>query len=120
MDKQQVIEELRCGNERFLSGQLRERTRTPADTAWVQSPFCIVLSCADSRVPVELIFDQEIGDLFVIRVGGNVASEECVASAEFAVAHQGTRVMMVLGHTGCGAVSLACDHPGLGQRPLAG
>ena len=109
MNRQAVIEELRAGNRRFLEQRPRERTTTPASTAGGQSPFCVVLSCADSRVPVELVFDQDIGHLFVIRVAGNVASEEATASAEYAVSNLGSQVVMVLGHTACGAVSAACQ-----------
>lgn len=109
MDRERVIEELRAGNERFCNRTPRERKRIPAETAPGQSPFCVVLGCADSRVPVELVFDQDIGDLFVVRVAGNVASEEAVASVEYAASELGSGVVVVLGHTGCGAVKLACE-----------
>ena len=112
MNKQRVLDVLRAGNRRYLDRTPREKQRTPAATAGRQAPFCVVLSCADSRVPVEMIFDQDIGDLFVIRVAGNVASEEAVASAEYAVAHLGAAVVMVMGHTACGAVAAARDAAG--------
>lgn len=72
-----------------------------------QSPFAIVLACSDSRVPVELIFDQGLGDLFVIRVAGNVVAPSQVGSVEFAAAQLGTRLVVVLGHSNCGAVDAA-------------
>lgn len=110
MDHSTVLNELRAGNDRFVTRASKPKTKSPVELASGQSPSCAVLSCADSRVPVEQIFDQDLGDLFVIRVAGNVASEEAVASIEYAVANLGTRVVMVLGHTGCGAVGAACDH----------
>jgi carbonic anhydrase len=109
VNEKQVIDELRSGNRRFLDRKPRERRRTPAETALGQSPFCVVLSCADSRVPVEQVFDQDIGDLFVVRVAGNVACEEAVASIEYAASQLGSGVVVVMGHTGCGAVKLACE-----------
>jgi carbonic anhydrase len=72
--------------------------------AWQQQPFAIVLGCSDSRVPAEVVFDQGLGDLFVIRVAGNIVAPSQVGSVEFAAARFGTRLVVVLGHTGCGAV----------------
>lgn len=75
-----------------------------------QEPFAAVLSCADARVPVELLFDQQINDLFVVRVAGNVPGDECVGSIDYAVAHmRSVHLVVVLGHTGCGAVTVAVD-----------
>jgi carbonic anhydrase len=96
------------GNQRFVGGRLHSHAEDlsilKAKTAEKQEPFAAVLSCADSRVPVELIFDQSIGHLFVARVAGNVASPEIIASLEYGVAVLGTKVLMVLGHSNCGAV----------------
>ena len=74
-----------------------------------QEPFASVLSCADSRVPVEIVFDQSIGQLFVVRLAGNIATPEVIASLEYGVAVLGTRVLMVLGHSNCGAVKATID-----------
>jgi carbonic anhydrase len=79
------------------------------NTVEKQEPFATVLACADSRVPVELIFDQSIGQLFVARVAGNVATPEIIASLEYGAAVLGTRVILVLGHANCGAVKAAID-----------
>jgi carbonic anhydrase len=103
-----ALEELMNGNKRFTSDQL---TSFEADlrilkqnTEETQEPFAAVLSCADSRVPVELIFDQTIGHIFVNRVAGNVVTSEIVASLEYGVAVLGTKVILVMGHGNCGAV----------------
>ncbi len=96
------------GNGRFVAGQLtsfaEDLTILKQHTVDKQEPFAAILSCADSRVPVELVFDQSIGHVFVARVAGNVCNPEVVASLEFGVAVLGTPVIMVLGHSGCGAV----------------
>jgi carbonic anhydrase len=95
------------GNKRFVAGKIRaprrdiERLREVAPT---QKPFAAILGCADSRVPVEIVFDQGFGDLFVTRIAGNVASTENIASLEFGTEVLGAKVIMVLGHTNCGAV----------------
>lgn len=102
------IERLQAGNRRFVSGTskideaVREARRAELVTG--QSPFAIVLACSDSRVPVELVFDQGLGDLFVIRVAGNVVAPSQVGSVEYAAAQLGTRLVVVLGHSNCGAV----------------
>jgi carbonic anhydrase len=97
------------GNRRFVQGQMTsfndDLRMLKAKTTESQSPFAAVLSCADSRVPVELVFDQTIGHLFVCRVAGNIVSPELIASLEYGVAVLGTRAIMVLGHGNCGAVS---------------
>jgi carbonic anhydrase len=95
------------GNRRFVTGRETEPHRSMQrvrDLAGSQSPFAAVLSCADSRVPVELLFDQGFGDLFVCRAAGNIATPELIGSLEFGTAVLGAKVLMVLGHTGCGAV----------------
>jgi len=107
----QALKELLDGNERYIAGRftsfdedkqiLRDRTVEK------QQPFAALLSCADSRVPIEIIFDQSIGEIFVTRVAGNVATPEIIASLEYGAAVLGTKVIMVLGHAGCGAVKAA-------------
>ena len=96
------------GNQRFVDGRLQSLAEDLSilkqKTAEKQEPFAAVLSCADSRVPVELVFDQSIGHLFVARVAGNIATPEITASLEYGVAVLGTKVIMVLGHGNCGAV----------------
>ena len=104
---------LREGNQRFVSGlrsldSMLSHTRR-ASLAISQHPFAIVLGCSDSRVPAELVFDQGLGDLFVIRVAGNIVAPSQVGSVEFAAAAFGTSLAVVLGHTRCGAVSAAIN-----------
>ena len=106
----QIISKLKAGNENFvadkLDGKLQDSHRRDELTAG-QAPHTIVLSCADSRVVPELAFDAGIGELFVIRVAGNVANTSSIASIEYAVAHLGSQVLMVMGHQSCGAVTAA-------------
>ena len=103
-----ALQALMDGNKRFVEQRLRfyeEDLRIlKQNTAEKQEPFASVLSCADSRVPVEIMFDQSIGHVFVNRVAGNIATSEIIASIEYGVAVLGTRVLMVLGHGTCGAV----------------
>lgn len=104
----EALERLLEGNRRFASGAgtgLHRDLDRVRELSTGQSPFAAILSCADSRVPPELLFDQGFGDLFVVRVAGNVAGTEEVASLEYAVGPLGASVLMVLGHTSCGAVS---------------
>jgi carbonic anhydrase len=102
------LDRLRDGNRRFVSGIRRsglftgEMRRTELTAG--QAPFAIVLGCSDSRVPAEIVFDQGLGDLFVIRVAGNIVAPSQVGSVEFAVARYSTRLVVVLGHSECGAV----------------
>ena len=109
----EALERLREGNQRFASGaptlesKLGQARR--ASLATSQRPFAIVLGCSDSRVPAELVFDQGLGDLFVIRVAGNIVAPSQVGSVEFAAAAFGTSLAVVLGHTRCGAVQAALD-----------
>jgi carbonic anhydrase len=103
-----ALERLRVGNHRFASGMGNvdgpsNRTRR-AELVTGQQPFAIVLGCSDSRVPAEIVFDQGLGDLFVIRVAGNVVAPSQVGSVEFAAERFGTRLVVVLGHSQCGAV----------------
>ncbi|MEC9399182.1 MAG: carbonic anhydrase, partial [Myxococcota bacterium] len=105
-----IIERLKAGNERFVKdtteGKLRDQARR-ADLVGGQKPWAIVLSCADSRVAPELAFDTGLGELFVLRVAGNIANTDTIASIEYAVAHIGSPVIVVLGHQSCGAVTAA-------------
>ena len=103
---------LRDGNKRYVEGSADHRNQTSArrdEVAKGQSPFAIVLTCADSRLSPEIIFDQGLGDLFVIRVAGNIAEPGSLASIEYAVEHLGSRLIMVLGHERCGAVKATVD-----------
>lgn len=104
----EALERLREGNERFASNvrsldSLLSHTRRGDLTAG-QEPFAIILGCSDSRVPAELVFDQGLGDLFVIRVAGNIVAPSQVGSVEFAATRYGTRLVVVLGHSQCGAI----------------
>jgi carbonic anhydrase len=108
-----ALEELVAGNKRFTSGRLIAHQQNVAmlrqNTERKQEPFAAVLSCADSRVPVELIFDQSIGRIFVTRVAGNVITPEIIASLEYGAAVLGTKVILVIGHSNCGAVKATID-----------
>lgn len=103
-----ALQALMDGNRRFVSAQLNSCSQDlrliKQQTESKQEPFAAVLSCADSRVPVELVFDQSIGQIFVTRVAGNIATPEIIASLEYGVAVLGTRVIVVLGHGDCGAI----------------
>jgi carbonic anhydrase len=111
----QVIAQLKAGNARFLEGtsihssdsSLR-KLKNFAQTG--QYPKAIVLCCSDSRAPVEMIFDQDIGDLFVIRVAGNIVAPSLIGSVEFAASTFGTSIVLVMGHTQCGAIKATLDH----------
>ncbi len=106
-----ALDRLMAGNQRFMDTRMvsldEDLTVMKQHTAEKQEPFAAVLSCADSRVPVELIFDQSIGRVFVARVAGNVASNDIIASLEYGAAVLGTKVILVLGHSNCGAVKAA-------------
>jgi carbonic anhydrase len=106
-----ALQELMAGNERFVAEKMtsfeHDLKVLKEKTVSTQEPFAAVLSCADSRVPVELIFDQSIGHLFVARVAGNIITPEIVGSLEYAVAVLGVKAILVLGHSNCGAVSAA-------------
>lgn len=109
----EALERLRQGNSRFASGTrsidaLSDPTRRNALAAG-QEPFAIVLGCSDSRVPAEFVFDQGLGDLFVIRVAGNIVAPSQVGSVEFAAARFGTRLVVVLGHSNCGAITATLE-----------
>lgn len=109
-----ALERLALGNQRFLKGEgerdLDFEHARRLELVDEQAPFAIVLGCSDSRVPLELIFDQGLGDLFVIRVAGNVVSPSQIGSIEFAAGKFGTPLVVVMGHTHCGAVAAAVEH----------
>ena len=109
----EALKALMDGNERYVAGQLQSLNEDleilKAKNAEKQEPFAALLSCANSRVPVEFVFDQSIGHLFVVRVAGNIATPEITASLEYGVAVLGTRVLMVLGHSSCGAVKATIE-----------
>ena len=111
------LESLKDGNLRFISDKQVSRNLNAQvkATATGQYPFATVLSCIDSRVPVETIFDQGIGDLFSARIAGNFVNTDILGSMEFACKLAGTKLILVLGHTSCGAVKGACDHAELGN-----
>ncbi|MEQ9464832.1 MAG: carbonic anhydrase family protein [Haliea sp.] len=108
---------LKAGNERFVAGAMLQRDLADqvAATASGQYPHSIVLGCIDSRVPPELVFDQGLGDIFSPRIAGNVVTAELLGSMEFAAGVAGSRAIVVLGHTECGAVKGACDGVELGN-----
>ncbi|MGH7491631.1 MAG: carbonic anhydrase [bacterium] len=113
-----ALERLREGNRRFVSGvrsldTFLSQTRR-GDFVANQQPFAVILGCSDSRVPVEIVFDQGLGDLFVIRVAGNIVAPSQVGSVEFAAERYGTRLVVILGHTRCGAIQATLEEL---QRP---
>jgi len=108
---------LKEGNERFLSGEMLQRDLIAQvhATATGQYPFAAILGCIDSRVPPELVFDQGIGDVFGCRIAGNFANTDMIGSLEFATKLAGAKLIVVLGHTECGAIKGACDNAQLGN-----
>jgi len=107
---QESLKRMIEGNKRFIEGKRLNPNQSKArllETAVAQYPFAAILGCADSRVPAEMVFDQGLGDLFVVRVAGNVASQTAIGSLEFSTAVLGAQLIMVLGHAKCGAVSAA-------------
>jgi carbonic anhydrase len=111
----EALARLREGNRRFTSNvrsldALLSHTRRAELAIARQQPFAIVLGCADSRVPAEIVFDQGLGDLFVIRVAGNIVAPSQIGSVEFAAERFGTRLVVVMGHTGCSAILAALEH----------
>lgn len=115
MEAQQIIKELIAGNNRFLAGTSIQSShlslrKLKEFAEHGQLPKAVVLCCSDSRAPVEMIFDQDIGDLFVIRVAGNIIAPSLVGSVEFAVSAFGTKLVIVMGHTQCGAINATLDH----------
>lgn len=122
MDSQAALKKMKEGNHRFASGlrsiaaiATEEKRLELAESG--QKPFAIVLSCADSRVPSEIVFDCGIGDLFVLRVAGNIVAPSLIGSIEFAAQNFGTSLCVVVGHSQCGAVSATVDCVKSGTRP---
>jgi carbonic anhydrase len=117
---QEALDRLREGNRRFASNRSDRATLLSdarrAELVKQQQPFAIVLGCSDSRVPAEIVFDQALGDLFVIRVAGNIVAPSQVASVEFAASRFGARLVVVLGHSHCGAILATVEEL---QRPTA-
>ncbi len=113
-----ALQALKAGNERFVTGNLSNKDTYAEDRKALcagQHPFAVVLCCSDSRVAPEIIFDQKLGDLFVIRNAGNIVDEEVLGSIEYAVEHLETPLVVVMGHSACGAVTATCqggDLPG--------
>ena len=117
MSPDAALQALKDGNSRFTNNTQvsRDLLDQVAQTSTGQFPFATVLHCIDSRVSAELVFDQGIGDLFSIRIAGNFVNEDILGSMEFATKLAGTKVIVILGHTACGAVKGACDHARLGN-----
>ncbi len=117
LNPQAVLEMMKEGNKRFLSKNIADRDhhQQVKDTSTGQYPMAVVLSCIDSRVPVEIVFDKGIGDIFSARVAGNIVNEDMLGSIEYSCKVAGSKVVMVLGHTKCGAVTAACKHVELGN-----
>jgi carbonic anhydrase len=111
MSPEQAMQKLMDGNARYVAGKSTCYQYPSARAALVraQNPFAIILSCSDSRVPPEAIFDQNLGQLFVIRVAGNFADDDGIASMEYAVSHFASPLLLVMGHSGCGAVHATVD-----------
>jgi carbonic anhydrase len=112
-----ALQALKDGNSRFINNTqvARNLLEQVADTGTGQFPFATVLHCIDSRVSAELVFDQGIGDVFSIRIAGNFVNEDILGSMEFATKLAGSKVIVILGHTECGAIKGACDHARLGN-----
>jgi carbonic anhydrase len=111
---EEALQRLREGNRRFLSGTQVQKTRLGrarrAELLQKQDPLAVILGCSDSRVPPEIVFGQGLGDLFVVRVAGNIAGPTQIESVEFAALQLGTRLVVVLGHLQCGAILATLDH----------
>ena len=117
MSSASALKELKDGNQRFVEKKQlnRDLMQQVSETSTGQFPFATILSCIDSRVSSELIFDQGIGDIFSVRIAGNFVNEDILGSMEFACKLAGTKLVLVLGHTACGAVKGACDRARLGN-----
>ena len=112
-----ALELLKEGNKRFVNNLKVNRNllQQANDTSDGQHPFAVILSCIDSRTSAELIFDQGLGDVFSVRIAGNIINEDILGSMEFGCKLAGAKVIVVLGHTKCGAVKGACDHVEMGN-----
>lgn len=117
LSPKKAIEILKDGNKRFIKNLKVNRNLLEQvnNTSTGQHPFAIILSCIDSRTSAELIFDQGLGDIFSCRIAGNILNDDIIGSMEFACKVAGVKVIMVLGHTSCGAIQGACDHVKLGK-----
>ncbi len=117
MTGDKALQLLKEGNQRFFDHKFlhRDFEEQRQVTASGQYPFAVILSCIDSRLPTEIIFDQGIGDIFNVRIAGNVVNEDILGSIEFACKLAGAKLLLVLGHTSCGAVKGACDHVKMGM-----
>src|SRR5437588_12075717 len=104
IESEKALQRLREGNRRFVELAPEARTRWDRESATEARPFCAVLCCSDARAPAEFVFDVGLGDLFVIRVAGNIVAPSQVGSNEFAVERFGTSLVVVLGHSNCGAI----------------
>ena len=119
LNTEEALERLKQGNERFRTGRAVGAGRVGSrheDLIKGQRPFAIILSCSDSLVPTEIVFDTGLGELFVIRVAGNVANTSSIASIEYSVANLGTRLIVVMAHQSCGAVSAAIEGGDAGKN----
>ena len=112
-----ALELLRDGNKRFMNNLKVNRNllQQANETSDGQHPFAVILSCIDSRTSAELIFDQGLGDVFSVRIAGNIVNEDILGSMEFACRVAGSKIIVVLGHTKCGAIKGACDHVEMGN-----
>ena len=112
MTPREALDILIEGNERFSNNETEQKDlRKLVDlTQHAQHPFAAILSCSDSRAPTEYIFDQALGDIFSVRLAGNIASNKAIGSLEFSCKYLGSKLIVVLGHSGCGAVKAACDN----------
>ncbi len=117
MSPDTALEMLKQGNNRFVQSQKvdRDHNQQVTETTGGQYPFAVVLSCIDSRVPAEIVFDQGIGDIFSVRVAGNVVNEDVLGSIEYGCKVAGSKVLVVMGHSKCGAVTSACKGVELGN-----
>jgi carbonic anhydrase len=117
MTPDKAIDMLKAGNKRFVESRKEERDLILQmnQTSTGQYPFAALLSCIDSRVPAELVFDQGIGDIINVRVAGNIVNEDVLGSLEYSCKVAGSKLIVVLGHTKCGAVTAACQHVELGN-----
>jgi carbonic anhydrase len=122
MPAAEALKLLLDGNQRFVAGKLEHPNQTPerrAEVAKGQHPFAAVLACSDSRTPPEIIFDRGLGDIFTVRVAGNVADKVVIESLDYSIKHLGVRVVMVLGHRRCGAVIAAVEgHEGTAEQDV--
>jgi len=117
MTPQKSLQTLKEGNQRFQQNIKSNRNllEQVSGTSKGQYPFAVILSCIDSRVPAELVFDQGIGDVFSARVAGNIINEDMLGSMEYACKVAGSKIVVVMGHSKCGAVTAACKHVELGN-----